>query len=64
MTRERKTFKRSNEHREQLRIASIQKYYGKEALLKTYEDLGIEPREGLRDEVRKLKTIVENKGAI
>lgn len=47
-------------------IASVEKYYGKLALLKTYEQMGIEDGETarLRTEIRRQRVLLENKGAI
>ena len=50
----------------ELLIASLERYYGKLALLQEYEALGIENDYvfGLRDKVRKQRVLLENKGAI
>lgn len=49
-----------------LRIASIEKYNFKRALLQTYEMRGIEntETERLRREIRRQRVLLENKGAI
>ena len=51
---------------EEQRIASIERYYGKIAILQEWEALGIEDDyvRKLRDTVRKTRVLLENKGAI
>ena len=51
---------------QELRVASIERYYGKVAILQEWEALGIEDDyvRKLRDTVRKTRVLLENKGAI
>lgn len=51
---------------EELRRISVEKYYGKLAILQEWEALGIENDYvlKLRDTVRKQRVLLENKGAI
>jgi hypothetical protein len=50
----------------ELRIASLERYYMKKAILSEWEEAGVENAfvRGLRDRVRKLRVLLENKGAI
>ena len=50
----------------ELWIKSVERYYGKLALLQEWEELGVEDEyvRGLRDTVRKTRIMLENKGAL